>query len=39
MIGYIDHFAFSPAEINLGPADQSLLAICRRAHQLGSIAS
>jgi tetratricopeptide (TPR) repeat protein len=36
MIGYIDHFAFSPDDQPLESADEGWLAVCRRAFQLWS---
>ena len=34
MIGYIDHFAFSPENEQLSSAIDSWLSLCRRAHQI-----
>ena len=38
MIGYIDRFAFSKTDENLGPATESWLAICQAAHRLWLLA-
>lgn len=34
MVGYIDHFAFSPQNESLGPATRSWFAICREAYRI-----
>jgi hypothetical protein len=34
LLGYTDRFAFSPEDVNLGPADRQWLAICKAAHEL-----
>jgi predicted Zn-dependent protease len=37
MIGYIDHFSFSPDDEPIGPATEGWLAVCRRALQIWSV--